>query len=59
VPEGDLVRLIDAAADRCRATGPALARADAVLLQWPAALLLLLGIILAFGLVLVAGTRPT
>ena len=59
VPEGDLVRLIDAAVDRCRAAGPALARADGLLLQWPAALLLLLGLILALGLMLVAGARPT
>jgi hypothetical protein len=58
VPEGDLVRLIDAAVDRCRATGPALARADGMLLQWPTALLLLLGIVLALGVALVAGVRP-
>jgi formate hydrogenlyase subunit 3/multisubunit Na+/H+ antiporter MnhD subunit len=59
VPQGDLVRLIDAAVGRCRAAGPALARADGILLQWPAALLLLLAIVLAFGLALAAGSPPT
>jgi multicomponent Na+:H+ antiporter subunit A len=57
VPLGDLVRLIDAALDRCRAAGPALQRADALLLQWPAALLLLMAIVLAFGLALAGASR--
>ena len=57
VPLGDLVRLIDAALDRCRAAGPALLRADAVLLQWPAALLLLMALVLGFGLALAGASR--
>jgi formate hydrogenlyase subunit 3/multisubunit Na+/H+ antiporter MnhD subunit len=52
VPEGDLVRLIDAAVTRCVAAGPALVRLNAQLLAWPVAGLLLLATMLGFGLAL-------
>jgi hypothetical protein len=57
LPLGDLVRVIDAAAGRCVAAGPAIARADALLLHWPVALLLLLATVLAFGMMLFGGYR--
>jgi len=52
VPEGDLVRLIDAAVARCVGAGPALVRINAQLLTWPVAGLLLLATMLGFGLAL-------
>jgi len=57
VPEGDLVRMIDAAVRRCIAAGPATVRADALLLHWPVALLLLLATVLGFGMMLFGGHR--
>jgi formate hydrogenlyase subunit 3/multisubunit Na+/H+ antiporter MnhD subunit len=57
VPLGDLVRLIDAAVGRAVAAGPAVARADALLLRWPVAMVLLLATVLAFGMMLVGGYR--
>jgi len=57
VPLGDLVRVIDAAVWRCVAAGPALMRADALLLHWPVAVLLLLATVLGFGMMLFGGHR--
>jgi formate hydrogenlyase subunit 3/multisubunit Na+/H+ antiporter MnhD subunit len=57
LPLGDLVRLIDAVVGRFVAAGPAVARADALLLHWPVALLLLLATVLAVGMMLFGGYR--
>lgn len=57
IPEGDVVRLIDAALRRCLAAGPALVRVDALLLRWPVALLLLVASVLVFGVAL-SGLQP-
>jgi hypothetical protein len=57
LPEGDIALCMDAAVRRSIAAGPVIERADAALLRWPVAGVLLLVTSLAFGLALL-GALP-